>query len=92
MGAVPDKNRPEMFRFAANDIICKSLKIKISSRGGSCRLSPRRRGEDEGEGLGWSSNGVGCFETLTLPLSLDKGEATHARIMSSPHQKSRPTC
>ena len=55
----------------------------------SCRLSLRRRGEDEREGLDSSSGRVGCLDaTLTLLLSLGKGEATHARTMSSVHQKS----
>jgi hypothetical protein len=53
----------------------------------SCRLSLRRRGEDEGEGLDLSSGRVGCLDA-TLTLSLGKGEATHARTMSSVHQKS----
>jgi hypothetical protein len=75
-----------MFRFAANDIISKCMKIKTGSGG---RLSPRRRGEDKGEGLDLSRSRLGCLEaTLTLPLSLSKGEATHARTWSSPYQKS----
>jgi hypothetical protein len=36
------------------------------------RLSPRERGEDEGEGFERTCLG----STLTLPLSLGKGEAT----------------
>ena len=32
---------------------------------------------------------LGCVDaTLTLPLSLGKGEATHTRTMSSLHEKS----
>jgi hypothetical protein len=83
------QTQTELFRFDAKDIICKSIKIKSVHEGCSCRLSPRRRGEDKGEGLDLSSSGVGCLAaTLTLPLSLAKGEATHAGIMSSLHQKS----
>jgi copper oxidase (laccase) domain-containing protein len=37
------------------------------------RLSPLQRGEDEGEGFERTPSGL----TLTLPLSLTKGEATH---------------
>jgi hypothetical protein len=37
------------------------------------RLSPCERGEDEGEGLERTRPGL----SLTLPLSLGKGEATH---------------
>jgi hypothetical protein len=39
----------------------------------SNRLSPYSRGEDEGEGFEPNQRG----STLTLPLSLPKGEATH---------------
>jgi hypothetical protein len=68
-----------VLRFAANDIVCKSLKIKTGSDSGFRRLSPRRRGEDEGEGFTLAGvHGLPCTKTLTLPLSLAKGEATHA--------------
>jgi hypothetical protein len=45
----------------------KSIKIRISSRGCSCRLSPRRRGEDEGEG--WICRGatLGCVDANPHP-------------------------
>ena len=85
---LPEDSATRCFALLANDIICKSIKIKTSSRAGSCRLSPRRREEDEGEGLDLSSSRLGCLDaTLTLPLSLRKGEAIHARTMSSLHQK-----
>jgi hypothetical protein len=81
-----------MFRCAANGIICQSLKIKISSRECTRRLSPRRRGEDEGEWWICRAAGVVCLDsTLTLPLSLGKGEVTDARIqvISAPKNQSR---
>jgi hypothetical protein len=49
------------------------------SRLGVSRLSPCSRGEDEGEGF----ERIRTASTLTIPLSLRKGEATgHARAQA----------
>src|SRR5438477_10487009 len=50
--------------------ISKSIKIRISSRACSCRLSPRRRGEDEGEGLDLQPRWVALMRPSPSPSPL----------------------
>ena len=76
--------------FAAHDIIFLSLSKSASVHEGALVASPLGEGERM-KVRGWICPAVALGyvdATLPLSLSLGEGEATHARIVSSLHQKS----